>query len=229
VAQALADVSTIAILQERVTRSRETLATQLQSALNSRIIIEQAKGVLAERDSLEMRTAFERLRHAARSSNRRLADVANDVDRRPPRPDPAIGTARHATDAPAVGISGHTLVYATTTVEGAAVCAGQKGADARARTENLPITRRMLTIDTGSLQASGLRLRPPPAVSNTTGKRHFVSRPVSRATSSPPLHRHAPPSQSAQHRQERISHVQWPPGGTITARIVLWVAEFGSR
>jgi len=79
VAQALADVSTIAILQERVTRDRETLATQLQAALNSRIIIEQAKGVLAERDNLEMRAAFERLRHAARSSNRRLADIASDV------------------------------------------------------------------------------------------------------------------------------------------------------
>jgi transcriptional regulator with GAF, ATPase, and Fis domain len=79
VAQALADVSTIAILQERVSTSREALATQLQAALNSRIIIEQAKGVLAERNNLEMRAAFERLRHAARSSNRRLADVASDV------------------------------------------------------------------------------------------------------------------------------------------------------
>lgn len=78
-AQALADVATIAILQERVTRSREALAAQLQTALDSRIVIEQAKGVLAERDGLEMGTAFERLRRAARSSNRRLADVAGDV------------------------------------------------------------------------------------------------------------------------------------------------------
>jgi transcriptional regulator with GAF, ATPase, and Fis domain len=79
VAQALADVSTIAILQERVSTSREALATQLQAALNSRIIIEQAKGVLAERDGVDMGTAFERLRSAARSSNRRLADLAGDV------------------------------------------------------------------------------------------------------------------------------------------------------
>jgi GAF domain-containing protein len=79
VAQALADVSTIAILQERATRSREELAAQLQTALNSRIIIEQAKGVLAERDGIDMSTAFERLRHEARSSNRRLADLARDA------------------------------------------------------------------------------------------------------------------------------------------------------
>jgi len=79
VAQALADVSTIAILQERVSSSRETLATQLQNALNSRIVIEQAKGVLAERDGVDMGTAFDSLRRAARSSNRRLADLAGDV------------------------------------------------------------------------------------------------------------------------------------------------------
>jgi transcriptional regulator with GAF, ATPase, and Fis domain len=78
-AQALADVSTIAILQERVSSGRETLATQLQTALKSRIVIEQAKGILAERDGLDMGTAFERLRRAARSSNRRLADLAGDV------------------------------------------------------------------------------------------------------------------------------------------------------
>lgn len=78
-AQALADVSTIAILQERSTRSHEALAAQLQTALNSRIIIEQAKGVLAERDDLDMSSAFERMRRAARSANRRLSDVAGDV------------------------------------------------------------------------------------------------------------------------------------------------------
>jgi transcriptional regulator with GAF, ATPase, and Fis domain len=79
VAQALADVSTIAILQERATRGREALAAQLQTALNSRVVIEQAKGVLAERDGVDMGTAFERLRRTARSSNRRLADLAGDV------------------------------------------------------------------------------------------------------------------------------------------------------
>ena len=79
VALALADVSTIAILQERATRGREALAAQLQTALNSRVVIEQAKGVLAERDGVDMGTAFERLRRTARSSNRRLADLAGDV------------------------------------------------------------------------------------------------------------------------------------------------------
>ena len=77
--QALADVATIAILQERLTRSRELLAGQLQAALDSRIAIEQAKGVLAERGGLEMSAAFDLLRHTARSSGRRLADVARDV------------------------------------------------------------------------------------------------------------------------------------------------------
>ena len=79
VAQALADVATIAILQERLTRSRELLAGQLQAALDSRIVIEQAKGVLAERDRIDIGAAFDLLRGAARRSNRRLAEVAADV------------------------------------------------------------------------------------------------------------------------------------------------------
>ncbi len=79
VAQALADVATIAILQERLTRSREILAGQLQAALNSRIVIEQAKGVIAERGGLDMSAAFGLLRRTARASNRRLAELATDV------------------------------------------------------------------------------------------------------------------------------------------------------
>lgn len=79
IAQALADVSTIAILQERVARGSEQLAAQLQTALNSRIVIEQAKGILAERRGLEVGDAFEQLRQAARSSGRRLAELAQDV------------------------------------------------------------------------------------------------------------------------------------------------------
>jgi GAF domain-containing protein len=77
--QALADVATIGLLQERAIRRRETLAEQLQSALNSRIIIEQAKGVIAERRGLDMDRSFEVLRVASRSGNRRLSDLARAV------------------------------------------------------------------------------------------------------------------------------------------------------
>jgi GAF domain-containing protein len=55
------------------------LADQLQAALEHRWLIEQAKGVLMGREQLDAQTAFERLRGAARSSTRRLADVARDV------------------------------------------------------------------------------------------------------------------------------------------------------
>ncbi len=79
VAQALADVATIGILQERAVHRGEMLAEQLQAALNSRVIIEQAKGVLAERGQLGMDQAFTRLRRHARTHNRRLSDVARAV------------------------------------------------------------------------------------------------------------------------------------------------------
>jgi GAF domain-containing protein len=55
------------------------LAGQLQAALEHRWLIEQAKGVLMGREELDAQAAFERLRRAARSSTRRLADVAKDV------------------------------------------------------------------------------------------------------------------------------------------------------
>jgi GAF domain-containing protein len=77
--QALADVATIGILQERAIRDRDLLAEQLQGALGSRVIIEQAKGVLAERGGLEMPEAFEALRSHARKTNRRLSDLARDI------------------------------------------------------------------------------------------------------------------------------------------------------
>jgi transcriptional regulator with GAF, ATPase, and Fis domain len=79
VAQAMADVATIAILQERLGKEREVLNEQLQSALNSRIVIEQAKGVLAARLDIEMGEAFERLRKHSRDDRRRLVEVAEEV------------------------------------------------------------------------------------------------------------------------------------------------------
>jgi GAF domain-containing protein len=79
VGQALADVATIAILQERAIRHHEVLAEQLQHALTSRIVIEQAKGVLAERGGLDMAAAFERLRRHARNTNTRLTELAHGI------------------------------------------------------------------------------------------------------------------------------------------------------
>jgi GAF domain-containing protein len=76
IGQALADVATIGLLHQQSVRRRETLAEQLQAALNSRVAIEQAKGKLAERLSIDMDQAFSMLRAHARSSNQRLTDVA---------------------------------------------------------------------------------------------------------------------------------------------------------
>jgi transcriptional regulator with GAF, ATPase, and Fis domain len=76
VGQAMADVATISLLHERSVRRSDTLNEQLQTALNSRVIIEQAKGKLAERLGLDMEQAFNLLRDRARTSNRRLSEVA---------------------------------------------------------------------------------------------------------------------------------------------------------
>ncbi len=77
--QALADVATIGILQERAIQRGDVLAEQLQGALNSRVVIEQAKGVIAQRAGLDMTQAFHLLRTHARTSNLLLADVARGV------------------------------------------------------------------------------------------------------------------------------------------------------
>jgi AmiR/NasT family two-component response regulator len=69
-------VATISLLHERSMRHSDTLNEQLQTALNSRVIIEQAKGKLAERLGIDMDQAFSILRGAARNRNLRLADLA---------------------------------------------------------------------------------------------------------------------------------------------------------
>jgi len=77
--QALADIATIGILQERAIRHGEVVTEQLQTALNSRVVIEQAKGVLAQQGTLTMETAFDRLRRYSRGHNLLLGEVAHRV------------------------------------------------------------------------------------------------------------------------------------------------------
>jgi len=77
--QALADVATIGILAQRSVQQAELLSTQLQQALNSRVTIEQAKGVLAERRGIGVDDAFVVLRAYARNHNLRLSDLARQV------------------------------------------------------------------------------------------------------------------------------------------------------
>ncbi|HSJ70816.1 MAG TPA: GAF and ANTAR domain-containing protein [Acidimicrobiia bacterium] len=75
-AQALADVASIAILQDQMVRQSDLRAGQLQHALDSRVAIEQAKGMIAERANADMEEAFAILRQYARSSRRHLTEVA---------------------------------------------------------------------------------------------------------------------------------------------------------
>jgi hypothetical protein len=89
-AQALADIATVSILQLRALRSSRRLADQLQAALDSRVVIEQAKGVLSEAGHVDMERAFCRLRQYARSRNLRLAVVAAAVASRGLSPDEVL-------------------------------------------------------------------------------------------------------------------------------------------
>ncbi len=78
-AQALADVATIALLQQRAALEAQVINEQLNHALNSRIVIEQAKGVIAERLTCDMDQAYQALRWYARDHNIRLRGLAASV------------------------------------------------------------------------------------------------------------------------------------------------------
>ena len=79
VAQALADVATIGILQERALNDARVVTTQLEAALDSRIVIEQAKGIVAERNRVGVDAAFTLLRGYARTHNHRLSQTAQQI------------------------------------------------------------------------------------------------------------------------------------------------------
>lgn len=81
-ARAFADVATIGILHERSLRESELLSQQLQYALNSRVVIEQAKGVVSFTNGVPIDESFELIRHYARSHGLTVTDVANRLVRR---------------------------------------------------------------------------------------------------------------------------------------------------
>lgn len=81
-AQALADVAGVALVQDRALNDRAAVNEQLQTALSSRVVLEQAKGVLAQQGDLDMVGAFQVLRRYARDRNMRLTDVARAVTSR---------------------------------------------------------------------------------------------------------------------------------------------------
>lgn len=94
IAQALADVATIGILQQRTVQRSSLLAEQLQRALETRIVIEQAKGVLAEYAAVDIRAGFEALRDYARKNHLKLGDVATMLVHRELQPGAIIAQAR---------------------------------------------------------------------------------------------------------------------------------------
>ena len=89
-AQAMADVATIGILHERFIARREEVTEQLQVAFNTRVVLEQAKGVVAEAARIDMDKAFALLRGYARHHNLLLAEVARQVIDREVTPDTLV-------------------------------------------------------------------------------------------------------------------------------------------
>lgn len=81
--QALADIVTITVLQDRNLQQAQTVNEQLQGALSSRIVIEQAKGALAHHQGIGVDEAFRTLRAYARDNQRRLTDLCDEVVNKP--------------------------------------------------------------------------------------------------------------------------------------------------
>jgi GAF domain-containing protein len=94
IAQAFADIATIALLQNRAIHESQLVADQLEEALNSRILIEQTKGILAQSAGIGMDEAFTRLRRFARSGQRHLTDVAQEIVDGTLRPADVLGVSR---------------------------------------------------------------------------------------------------------------------------------------
>jgi len=94
--QALADVASVAIVQSRETADQRTVNEQLQNALDSRIVLEQAKGVVAQTGSLQMDEAFGALRRYSRDHNLRLTAVAEAVVMRRLPAQQVLGQVREA-------------------------------------------------------------------------------------------------------------------------------------
>jgi GAF domain-containing protein len=102
-AQALAHVASVALVADKALSDQTAISEQLQSALTSRIILEQAKGVIAERGDLEMDAAFTALRRYARDHNEKLSEVAHGIVSRalPPAAVLDHAHAKGVTDPPA--------------------------------------------------------------------------------------------------------------------------------
>lgn len=95
-AQALAHVASVALINEKSAADRTTINTQLQHALTSRIAVEQAKGVIANTGGLQMDVAFNVLRRYARDHGRKLSDVAGELVNRTLRGEAVLQHARSA-------------------------------------------------------------------------------------------------------------------------------------
>jgi len=93
-AQALAHVASVALVQEKAAADKDLIVTQLNTALTSRVLLEQAKGVLANHGDLDMQKSFEALRGYARTHNERLSDVAARVVNRELAPAAVLAGAR---------------------------------------------------------------------------------------------------------------------------------------